>query len=134
MNMGNSESTFQTGRSFETVGEPMPEASSSGCHIPIERLLDAVPPQVREAVLAELIAFEIELRRAAGEAPGSLEYRLRFPADPDQVSNAFELAVSADRDRRRSHSASQAALPAAERREAGGDADESNGEPLRCPK
>jgi WD40 repeat protein/serine/threonine protein kinase len=134
MNQGNSESTFQTGRSFETISEPMREASSSGCRIPIEQLLDGAPAQVREAVLTELIALEIELRRAVGEAPGSLEYHLRFPTDSDKVANAFELAVSAARDRECPRTAGPSASSAAERCGAGGDAVESNREPAPRPK
>ena len=79
MNMGNNESSFQTGRSFETIGKAMPEASSGGCRIPIEQLLDGVSPQLRKAVLADLIAFEINCAERRGKSRSRSSIAFGFP-------------------------------------------------------
>jgi serine/threonine-protein kinase len=47
----------------------------------------------REALLFELLALELELRRDAGERPAACEYRERFPADGRVVDAAFEAAA-----------------------------------------
>ncbi len=104
------------------------------CRVPIEQLLDDVSPQARESTLAELIALEIELRRAAGETPTSVEYRLRFPADSDKVSLAFELAVCRDGCGKRTYSAHRTVSPGDQQREAGVEAEASNREPAPNPE
>jgi len=45
----------------------------------IESFLPTGPTNFRRAVLRELIAIELELRAAAGEAPEIIEYQMRFP-------------------------------------------------------
>jgi len=60
----------------------------------IETFLDAVPEMARSALVNELVALEIELRRGAGEASMPEEYRDRFPslapAEQTIVQNAAE--------------------------------------------
>lgn len=46
-------------------------------------------PHAREALLAELIALEVDYRRRRGESPQRQEYRERFAADAPVVDAAF---------------------------------------------
>ncbi|MCR9202219.1 MAG: serine/threonine protein kinase [Planctomycetaceae bacterium] len=56
----------------------------------IESLIQAESePHAREALLAELIALEVDYRRRRGESPKRQEYRERFAADAPVVDAAF---------------------------------------------
>jgi serine/threonine protein kinase/tetratricopeptide (TPR) repeat protein len=54
----------------------------------IEAFLDAVPEAARRALVNELVALEIELRRRAGENPQRTEYVCRFPALETQTAQS----------------------------------------------
>jgi hypothetical protein len=64
----------------------------SGRKGPIEDLQGEVPERARPRLFRELLALEIELRRAEGERPGPDEYRLRFPGRDESVAAAFATA------------------------------------------
>jgi WD40 repeat protein/serine/threonine protein kinase len=55
----------------------------------IEEYLGPVAPPERPALLRELLALELELRRGRGERPMPAEYRQRFPKDAELVAAAF---------------------------------------------
>ena len=61
----------------------------SGREPRIEEYLGPVAPPERPALLRELLALELELRRGRGERPEPPEYRQRFPADAELVVAAF---------------------------------------------
>jgi serine/threonine-protein kinase len=56
------------------------EAWRAGRPIPVEAALDAAGPDLRGALLPELLELEWDLRRGRGEAPAAAEYADRFPA------------------------------------------------------
>jgi serine/threonine protein kinase/predicted Zn-dependent protease len=56
----------------------------------IESFLDEATGLERAALLRELLAQELELRRADGERPARREYHQRFPADAESVVAAFD--------------------------------------------
>ena len=61
----------------------------AGRRQPIESLLaDATGPE-RAALLRELLALELELRRTTGERPEPWEYHQQFPADAGLIDAAF---------------------------------------------
>jgi WD40 repeat protein/serine/threonine protein kinase len=91
--MEKNEKLFRTEILFETVGKRMQRDCSRGCRIPIEHLLTQAPSHLRDAALIELIAFEVQLRQAVGEAPLAMEYHLRFPNDADKVTDALKLLI-----------------------------------------
>ncbi|HEX8200954.1 MAG TPA: serine/threonine-protein kinase, partial [Isosphaeraceae bacterium] len=55
----------------------------------IEEELGPAPEPERPALLTELIALEVELRRGAGERPTPQEYRERFPEFAPRIDAAF---------------------------------------------
>jgi formylglycine-generating enzyme required for sulfatase activity len=57
----------------------------------IEEYLLRVPTEWRSVALVELIAQEVDLRRAGGQSVEAQEYHDRFPKDGDQVDAAFDL-------------------------------------------
>src|SRR5262249_2904365 len=57
----------------------------------IEALLEAAPHGLYRDLLRELLRCELELRRAAGEAPEADEYRRRFPRELDVLAEFFPL-------------------------------------------
>ena len=58
--------------------------------VSIESVIQAESePHAREALLAELIALEVDYRRRRGESPERQEYRERFAADAPIVEAAF---------------------------------------------
>jgi eukaryotic-like serine/threonine-protein kinase len=61
----------------------------SGREPRIEEYLGPVAPLERPALLRELLALELELRRDRGERPEPPEYRQRFPADAELIVAAF---------------------------------------------
>jgi serine/threonine-protein kinase len=61
----------------------------SGGEPRIEEYLRPVAPPDRPALLRELLALELELRRGRGERPELAEYRQRFPEDAGLVAAAF---------------------------------------------
>ena len=61
----------------------------------IEDQLDEAPGPVRAEMLFELLALELELRRACGEEPAIEEYGKRFPEHPRVIDAAFEASASA---------------------------------------
>jgi serine/threonine-protein kinase len=67
----------------------------------IEQFLADDPGPDRPALLRELLALELELRRDAGEQPGPQEYRARFPEHGAAVADAFDMtsrSAECDRD------------------------------------
>lgn len=58
----------------------------------IESYLDRVEPEFRPALLAELVAIDVELRRGDGETPTEDEYLSRFPDAADAVRGVFRQA------------------------------------------
>src|SRR4051794_24828067 len=57
----------------------------------IEQWVGAAPEPDRPALLRELIALELELRRGRGEHPAAGEYRDRFPGRAAAVDAAFAV-------------------------------------------
>ena len=55
----------------------------------IEDLQGEVPGSLRPRLFRELIALELELRRARGERPGQEEYRVRFPDQAVTIGAIF---------------------------------------------
>jgi hypothetical protein len=45
----------------------------------VEDFLDRIEPEYRDALLVEMIALDVELRKAAGESPTAVDYLARFP-------------------------------------------------------
>ncbi len=62
----------------------------SGSRESIRVILDDCPIEHYDAVLAELIALEVELRVAAGETPAMDSYLSLFPQHPAVVQRAFD--------------------------------------------
>ncbi len=62
----------------------------------IEAFLGAFPEPGRPPLLRELIALELELRRAGGERPSASEYAERFPDRADLVHQAFRESAASD--------------------------------------
>jgi WD40 repeat protein len=61
----------------------------------VETYLAGATGRERLALLRELLAIELALRRAAGESPSAGEYEARFPADPAAIAAAFsEVSAS----------------------------------------
>ena len=52
--------------------------------------MTGVPEQARPTALRELIAQEVDLRRAAGKSVDPAEYHERFAEDAAEVDAAFE--------------------------------------------
>jgi serine/threonine protein kinase/WD40 repeat protein len=72
----------------------------------IEDCLAAAGQQIREELLFELVAVEVELRQSAGESPTRDEYVSRFPEDEQVVTAAFEEALRVDDSAPASHAVS----------------------------
>lgn len=68
------------------------ESWKRGESISIEQQLAEADPAVRSLMLRELLAAEIELRRACGELPHPAEYQSRFPDHVEQIQQAFGFA------------------------------------------
>ena len=64
----------------------------SGLHPAIEQAVERWDGPERSALLEELLALELELRREAGESPALNDYRARFPDQPGLVERAFAEA------------------------------------------
>src|SRR5262245_7224046 len=56
----------------------------------IEEILEAEPDAWQAGLLRQLLVVELAYRRHAGEAPGSEEYRRRFPGFAESIDEAFE--------------------------------------------
>lgn len=67
----------------------------TGQPLRIEDCLSGAEAQLRDELLFELVAVEIELRRGDGQVPTCDEYLRRFPQDESIVIAAFDEAVSA---------------------------------------
>jgi eukaryotic-like serine/threonine-protein kinase len=61
----------------------------------LEEFLDEMPELGRMALLRELIAAEVELRRASGERPTPEEYAPRFPGEETLINDVFSGTTSA---------------------------------------
>src|SRR5436305_743798 len=61
----------------------------AGRRPPIEDPLREAPAAERAAMLFELLALEVELRRECGEHPTAEEYRARFPEHVRVIDDAF---------------------------------------------
>jgi protein kinase-like protein len=67
------------------------EAAWRAGHGPrIEDYLGEAPEPDRPALLHQLVALELELRRDRGESPTLQEYRSRFPDHADLISTVFD--------------------------------------------
>lgn len=65
----------------------------AGQPVSIESIVEASPESVREALVNELVAIEIELRRKQGESPSAEEFVGRFPGiDPNVADLAAAVA------------------------------------------
>ena len=64
-------------------------ALSAGDDASIEAAIEEAPDPIRAALLAELIAVEVEHRQLQGEAPTSGEYLQRFPYDGPPIGSVF---------------------------------------------
>lgn len=62
---------------------------SAGSAPSIESVVEQAPAEIRSALLAELIAVEVEHRQLQGEAPSHGEYLQRFPYDGPPISSVF---------------------------------------------
>jgi len=71
------------------------EAWRAGRRPAIEDCLAGTAEPAQPELLRELLATELELRRSAGERPGVLEYRARFPGHATLVEAAFAWAERA---------------------------------------
>jgi serine/threonine protein kinase len=60
----------------------------------IEDCIVAIPEPEQRALLGELLALEIELRRNSGDVPGPEEYEERFPQHVELIRAAFAGAPS----------------------------------------
>src|SRR6516165_5459347 len=58
----------------------------------IEDLQDELSGPLRSRLFRELLALELELRRARGEQPGQDEYRARFPDRAGSISVVFQTS------------------------------------------
>ena len=67
---------------------------NAGRRLRLEDCLDEFDESVRDALLVELIALEVELRLNAGESPVADEYTSRFPAAQWAVTLAFQDAIA----------------------------------------
>ena len=67
------------------------EAWRAGQSPRIEEYVTRATADAFEAALRELVAVEIDLRRAAGESVGREEYHRRFPAHAEAINAAFAL-------------------------------------------
>ena len=65
-----------------------------GRRLRLEDCLAEFDESVRDALLVELIALEVELRMNAGESPVADEYTSRFPAAQWAVTLAFQDAIA----------------------------------------
>ncbi len=70
-------------------------AWKAGLKPQIERFLEGVAESDRSKVVTELLALELELRRAAGDNPVADEYQARFPQYPDVIKFCFADAADA---------------------------------------
>ena len=66
---------------------------NAGRRLRLEDCLTEFDESVRDALLVELIALEVELRMNAGESPVADEYVSRFPAAQWAVTLAFQDAI-----------------------------------------
>jgi eukaryotic-like serine/threonine-protein kinase len=63
----------------------------------IESYLGATTPHQRGGLVRELMALELELRRAAGDRPDRNEYRARFPdLSEGELDSAFDSSAEQD--------------------------------------
>jgi WD40 repeat protein len=62
----------------------------------IEQFLDHVADHERSALLRELLAIELEIRRGQGEVPTPQEYLGRFPESASLVNDAFTTGPSTE--------------------------------------
>ena len=62
----------------------------------LEEFLGGVPEPARPALLRELIASELELRRAAGERPTPEDYAGRFPGLEAPIAEAWSAMTAGD--------------------------------------
>jgi serine/threonine protein kinase/formylglycine-generating enzyme required for sulfatase activity len=74
---------------IDRVADDFERRWRSGERPRIEECLNGVDRSARSALLHELIALEVELRRAAGESVVADEYHQRFPDDASAVEIAF---------------------------------------------
>jgi len=76
-------------RQVERLCDKFVEAFRAGERPRIEDYLAEVSDVAKGHLLKELIAEEVELRRASGESPALEEYRARFPNDMETVEAGF---------------------------------------------
>jgi len=87
-------SDLDVARAVDRACEAFETAWRDGDDPRIEDRLD-VPSNVKERLLFELLALEIELRRGRGEQPSASEYVERFPNRVVVVARAFAESASA---------------------------------------
>jgi WD40 repeat protein/predicted Ser/Thr protein kinase len=80
-------------RHLEAVCRAFEAAWTAGSGPRIEDQLPAEPGPLRDALAAELLALELELRNARGERPLADEYRARLPDCGRQIDLAFQDAA-----------------------------------------
>src|SRR5436309_4652691 len=82
-------SSLSQDRRINEVCESFEAAWRAGDRPRIEDSLGATPEPERSALLAELLALELELRRDRGERPIPAEYHTRFPDHARLIDDAF---------------------------------------------
>src|SRR5947208_12469737 len=95
LNPDNSLSAAELGRIIE-ICDRFEAAWRAGTPRAIEDELEAVEDAMRSALLAVLLAREVELRQERGDRPTLEEYLARFPDQEDLVRAAFPAAGAGD--------------------------------------
>ncbi len=78
-------------RRIDAACDRFEAAWRSGPRPDLADYLDLPPGPVRDRLVRELLALDLEFRQAAGERPDPAPYRDRFPDDADAIDAAFTL-------------------------------------------
>ncbi|QDU97648.1 bifunctional serine/threonine-protein kinase/formylglycine-generating enzyme family protein [Lignipirellula cremea] len=79
---------------LDLIADEFEAAWRSGERPRIEDYLERLSVAQRGELFEELLAVEVELRRAAGETVAAEQYQTRFSEHGERISRAFELAES----------------------------------------
>ena len=77
---------------LDRICDAFEQAWRAGTHPLIEEHLEQVEPELRSALLEELVAQEVDLRRAAGDKITTQEYLDRFPTQSQAVYRGYAMA------------------------------------------
>jgi serine/threonine-protein kinase len=90
----NPDDSLDRARSVNRACERFEAAWRAGERPRIADYLESAPPAQRDAMFAELLALELELRREQGESPCRDEYLADFPDRADAIAGLFSEAES----------------------------------------